>query len=38
MEMKKASPGDYALQVIVADTSKEKKHRIAAQSIDFEVR
>ncbi len=38
MQMKKIPRGDYAFQVIVADTSKEKKQRVAAQSIDFQIR
>ena len=35
MQLKQASPGEYALQVVVTD--KLAKNRMAAQSIDFEV-
>jgi hypothetical protein len=31
------TPGDYVLQVIVADKEGSDKHRIATQSTDFEV-
>ena len=31
-------PGDYMLQVIVTDKLTEEKYRIAAQSMDFEIR
>jgi hypothetical protein len=37
MELKQISPGDYALQVIVTDLLANKKHRMAAQSIDFGI-
>jgi hypothetical protein len=33
-----AMPGHYALQVIVTDKLAKEKYRIAAQSMDFEVR
>jgi hypothetical protein len=33
-----APPGDYVLQVIVTDKLAKEKYRIAAQSIDFEIR
>ena len=32
------APGDYALQVIVTDKLASEKNRVAAQSMDFEVR
>lgn len=38
MQLTKISPGDYVLQVIVLDNLRKDKNRIAAQSIDFEVR
>jgi hypothetical protein len=31
-------PGDYVLQVVVMDKLAPEKYRIAAQSMDFEVR
>jgi hypothetical protein len=31
-------PGDYVLQVVVTDKLAPEKYRIAAQSMDFEVR
>ena len=31
------NPGEYVLQVIVTDELADEKHRIAAQSIDFEI-
>jgi hypothetical protein len=33
-----APPGDYVLQVIVTDKLAREKYRIAAQSMDFEIR
>ena len=33
-----APPGDYVLQVIVTDKLAKEKYRIAAQSMDFEIR
>ena len=30
-------PGEYVLQVIVTDQLANEKHRIATQSIDFEI-
>jgi VWFA-related protein len=38
MQLGKAAPGHYALQVIVTDKLAKEKYRIAAQSMDFEVR
>jgi VWFA-related protein len=37
MHLKRLSPGDYALQVIVLDMLAKEKNRMAEQSIDFEV-
>jgi VWFA-related protein len=38
MQLAQAAPGHYALQVIVTDKLAKEKYRIAAQSMDFEVR
>jgi len=38
MQLGKASPGHYALQVIVTDKLAKQKYRLAAQSMDFEIR
>jgi VWFA-related protein len=38
LQLTQISPGDYVLQVIVTDKLASEKNRIAAQSIDFEVR
>jgi len=38
MQLTQLSPGDYVLQVIVNDKLASEKNRIAAQSMDFEVR
>jgi VWFA-related protein len=38
MQLGSAVPGYYALQVIVTDKLAKEKYRIAAQSMDFEVR
>ncbi len=37
MHLKRLPPGNYALQVIVLDMLAKEKHRMAVQSIDFEV-
>jgi VWFA-related protein len=34
----KIAPGDYVLQVIVTDKLAKEKHRIATQSMDFEIK
>ncbi|HEV2800898.1 MAG TPA: VWA domain-containing protein [Pyrinomonadaceae bacterium] len=31
------TPGEYVIQVIVTDTLRNDKHRIATQSVDFEI-
>ena len=38
MQLAKAAPGHYALQVIVTDKLAKEKFRIAAQTMDFEIR
>jgi VWFA-related protein len=38
MQLAQAPPGHYALQVIVTDKLAKEKYRVAAQSIDFEVK
>lgn len=38
LQFAQATPGYYALQVIVTDKSANEKYRIAAQSMDFEIR
>jgi VWFA-related protein len=38
MQLTQAAPGHYALQVVVTDKLAKEKYRLAAQSIDFEVR
>ena len=38
MQLTQMPPGDYMLQVIVTDKLAPEKNRIAAQSMDFEVR
>jgi VWFA-related protein len=38
MQLNKAVPGDYALQVVVLDMLANEKNRVAVQSINFEVR
>lgn len=38
LQLTKIDPGDYVLQIIVYDSLRKDKNRIAAQSIDFEVR
>jgi hypothetical protein len=37
IELAKATPGHYALQVIVTDRLAKAKYRLAAQSVDFDV-
>jgi VWFA-related protein len=37
MQLTQASPGHYALQIIVTDKLAKEKYRLAAQSIDFEI-
>jgi hypothetical protein len=37
LELAKAAPGHYALQVIVTDRLAKEKYRLAAQSVDFDV-
>jgi hypothetical protein len=31
------APGDYMLQVIITDTTADKKHQLASQSMDFTI-
>jgi hypothetical protein len=31
------APGDYMLQIIITDTTADKKHQLAAQSMDFTI-
>jgi VWFA-related protein len=38
LQLAQATPGRYALQVIVTDKLAKEKYRIAAQSMDFEIR
>jgi hypothetical protein len=38
LQFGQAPPGDYVLQVIVTDKLAKEKYRIAAQSMDFEIR
>jgi hypothetical protein len=38
LQLTQLTPGDYALQVIVTDKLASEKNRVAAQSMDFEVR
>ena len=38
LHLTKATPGYYALQVIVTDKLAADKYKIAAQSMDFEIR
>jgi hypothetical protein len=38
LQLAQLAPGDYALQVIVTDKLASEKNRVAAQSMDFEVR
>lgn len=38
IQLTQMPPGDYVLQVIVTDKLANEKYRIAAQSMDFEVR
>jgi VWFA-related protein len=38
MKLGQSPPGDYVLQVIVTDKLAKEKDRIAAQSMDFEIR
>lgn len=38
MQLATAPPGHYALQVIVTDKLAKEKYRLAAQSMDFEIR
>ncbi|HTG72623.1 MAG TPA: VWA domain-containing protein [Terriglobia bacterium] len=38
LQLTQLAPGDYALQVIVTDKLASEKNRVAAQSMDFEVR
>ena len=38
LQLTKIVPGDYTMQIIVADALRKDKSRIAAQTIDFEVR
>jgi hypothetical protein len=38
MKLGQSPPGDYVLQVIVTDKLAKEKNRIAAQSMDFEIR
>ena len=38
MQLKQISPGDYTMQLIVEDTLRHDKYRIATQAMDFQVR
>jgi hypothetical protein len=38
VELTQMPPGNYVMQIIVADTLRSDNYRIAAQFIDFEVR
>ena len=38
VQFKQAPPNDYVLQIVVTDKLAKEKYRIAAQSIDFEIR
>ena len=38
MKLGQSPPGDYVLQVVVTDKLAKEKDRIAAQSMDFEIR
>jgi hypothetical protein len=38
VQLNMVPPGDYVLQVVVMDKLAPEKYRIAAQSMDFEVR
>jgi hypothetical protein len=38
LQLTQVAPGDYALQVVVTDSLANEKYRVAAQSMDFEVR
>ena len=38
LQLAQAAPGHYTLQVIVTDKLANEKYRIAAQSMDFEIR
>jgi VWFA-related protein len=38
VQMAQVPPGDYVLQVVVTDKLAKEKYRIAAQSMDFEIR
>ena len=38
LQIGQAQPGDYVLQVVVTDKLAKEKYRIAAQSMDFEIR
>jgi len=37
MELTRMPPGHYVLQIVVSDSLRKDKNRIAAQSMDFEV-
>jgi VWFA-related protein len=38
MQLGKIPPGDYVLQIVISDKLRKEKDRIAAQSMDFQVR
>jgi hypothetical protein len=38
MRLAQIMPGDYVLQIVISDQLRKGKNRIAAQSIDFQVR
>lgn len=38
MRLAQIMPGDYVLQIVISDQLRKEKNRIAAQSIDFQVR
>jgi hypothetical protein len=38
VQLTQVPPGDYVLQIVIADRLRKEKDRIAAQSIDFQVR
>lgn len=38
MQLGQIPPGDYVLQIVISDKLRKEKDRIAAQSIDFQVR
>jgi hypothetical protein len=38
MQLKEVPPGDYVMQIVIADKLRKEKDSVATQSIDFQVR